>query len=166
MSVQPDDSNQDLCINQASFSLVTPLTPYVRSPTVAEECPGNCNSDIIWQSHANILSGVHDQKMRAIKLLAKGIMPLFPQAKREWDGVQTITILDEPVPLQWPPANWKTFSSEQKLHAWEMAAMYVASRDGLDLSIDRNYLLSRFNFLSLPGSSCQFFQRSRQMRLI
>lgn len=119
-----------------------------------------------WQSHANILSGVHDQKMRAIKLLAKGIMPLFPQAKREWDGVQTITILDEPVPLQWPPANWKTFSSEQKLHAWEMAAMYVASRDGLDLAIDRNYLLSRFNFLSLPGSSCQFFQRSRQMKLI
>lgn len=164
MSVQPDDSNQDLCINQASFSLVT---PYVRSPTVAEECPlGIATLISSWQSHANILSGVHDQKMRAIKLLAKGIMPLFPQAKREWDGVQTITILDEPVPLQWPPANWKTFSSEQKLHAWEMAAMYVASRDGLDLSIDRNYLLSRFNFLSLPGSSCQFFQRSRQMRLI
>lgn len=31
--------------------------------------------------------------------------------------------------------------------------MYVASRDALDFSVDRNYLLLRFNFLSLPGSS-------------
>lgn len=130
MSAQPDYSIQDLCINQASFSLVTPLTPYAKSPTIAEECPGNCNSDIILAipvADSSILFGVHDQKLRAMKLLDKGIMPLFPQAKREWDGVQTITILDGPVPLQWPPANWKTFSSEQKLHAWEMAAKYVAS---------------------------------------
>lgn len=31
--------------------------------------------------------------------------------------------------------------------------MHVASKDGLDFSKDRNYLLSCFNFLSLPGSS-------------
>lgn len=161
-SAKPEDSIQDLCISQTPFSSETPFVPdantpnYARSPTVAEEYPGNCNLDIILAipvADASILSGVHDQKMRAMKLLAKGVMPLCPPAKREWDGIQTITILDGPVPLQWPPANWKTFSPEQKLHAWEMAAMYVTSREALDFSLDRNYLLSCFNFLSLSGSS-------------
>lgn len=31
--------------------------------------------------------------------------------------------------------------------------MYVTSREALDFSLDRNYLLPRFNFLSLSGSS-------------
>lgn len=31
--------------------------------------------------------------------------------------------------------------------------MYVTSRDALDFSVDRNYLLSCLNFISLPGFS-------------
>lgn len=91
-SAKPEDSIQDLCISQTPFSSETPFVPdantpnYARSQTVAEEYPGNCNLDIIFAipvADASILPGVHDQKMRAMKLLAKGVMPLCPPAKRE-----------------------------------------------------------------------------------
>lgn len=110
----------------ASFSVATPFVPdaktpnYARSPAVAKEYHGNCNSDIILaipMADASILSCVHDQKLRAPKLLTKRIMPLFPPAKRECDGVLTIIIFDGPVPLQWPLANWE-------LSLWNRSCMH------------------------------------------
>lgn len=162
MSAKPEDSTQDERSDRTSCSPEMPLVPdcitpnYVRSPAIAEEYPGSYNTDIVLAipvAGSGILSCIDDKKQRATQLLSKGVMPFFPPAKQEWHGIPALTILDGPVPLQWPPINWETFSPDQKLHAWEMAAIFISSREALDFSQDRNYLLSLFNFLSLPGSS-------------
>lgn len=55
-SAKPEDSIQDLCFSQAPFSSETTFvsdanTPnYARSPTVAEEYPGNATWILSWQS--------------------------------------------------------------------------------------------------------------------
>ena len=62
---------------------------------------------------------------KALKFLKHGVMPLLPPAKREWTGVDPIKILDGPTPLTWPPEKWETFTPDQKLFAWEMAATII-----------------------------------------
>jgi hypothetical protein len=93
------------------------------------------------------------EKSKALKFLKHGVMPLLPSAKREWTGVNPIKILDGPTPLTWPPEKWETFTPDQKLFAWEMAATIIHSKTNIDYATDKNYLLSCYNFLALPGTS-------------
>jgi hypothetical protein len=77
------------------------------------------------------------EESKALKFLKHGVMPLLPPAKREWTGVAPITILDGPVPLTWPPADWETFTPDQKLCAWEMAATIIHAKTNINYSQTR-----------------------------
>lgn len=92
-----------------------------------------------------------DKQQRAIECKA------FYRAKQKWDGIPPTTI------LKWPPANCKTFSPDQKLHAWKIAVIYILSRTG---SI-RLFSWQKLSFvtLHLPCSCCAFHvQKARPMK--
>lgn len=52
-------------------------------------------------------------------------MPFFSPAKRKWDGIPPITILDRPFLYNDLQTNSKIFSPDQMLHAWDIAAIYT-----------------------------------------
>jgi hypothetical protein len=58
--------------------------------------------------------------------------------------------------ISWPPTGWEAFTPDQKLQAWEFAALKLETKGILSaesLSFSRTQLLSRFNMLCLPGSA-------------
>lgn len=111
----------------------------------------------IFSGRVQILSCPVDKQQRALECKA------FYHAKQKWDGIPPTTILDGSVLLKWPPANCKTFSPDQKLHAWKIAVIYILSRTG---SI-RLFSWQKLSFvtLHLPCSCWAFHaQKARPMK--
>ncbi|KAJ8321724.1 hypothetical protein KUTeg_000195 [Tegillarca granosa] len=61
-------------------------------------------------------------KERATNLLARGCMPLFSTARREWDQEESVQLL---LSLNWPPVGWKEMVADCKFLAWEFASMTI-----------------------------------------
>ncbi|XP_056011374.1 uncharacterized protein LOC130051967 [Ostrea edulis] len=93
---------------------------------------------------------------RARNLLEFGVMPLLPPARRNWQGIGAFEISMNSAVISWPPAGWEAFTPDQKLQAWEFAALQLETRGILSaesFSFSRSQLLSRYNMLCLPGSA-------------
>ncbi|KAH3852228.1 hypothetical protein DPMN_094729 [Dreissena polymorpha] len=88
--------------------------------------------------------------MRAKKLLARGAMPLFPPARREWDQDEAVTFLEPK--FKWPPRGWKGMSADLRLMLIEFQAMSILQARGCNFKFEHVELLNAFNFLVLPGS--------------
>ena len=83
-------------------------------------------------------------------ILARGGMPLFPPARRNWE--KTVTFAYAGKTLEWPPQNWIRMTPDQKLLNWEYAAMSLEQASGMSSVLDRGDLLDKYNFLALPGT--------------
>ena len=93
-------------------------------------------------------------KQRAMNLLTRGCLPLFPPAPREWDS-KTISIPCGFTQISWPPQGWRTLSRDQRKLQLEFAAMIIEKQNnpGIGASqIHREALLSKYNVLTLPES--------------
>ena len=89
---------------------------------------------------------------RAIELLRKGGMPLFPAGRREWDEEEVVTLITLPTTIKWPPKTWKGMTPEQKYFNWEFASMALELSKGMPLQMTKEELMVKYNFLALPGS--------------
>jgi hypothetical protein len=73
--------------------------------------------------------------------------------------------------ISWPSDGWEAFTPDQKLQAWEFAALKLESKgivSAESLSFSRTQLLSRFIMLCLPGSArpplCSSDEIDRKLR--
>ena len=92
---------------------------------------------------------------RARVVLEFGVMPLVSPARRIWSGVTPFPIKYNGVCLTWPPAGWESMTPDQKLQSWEFASILLETGgvvSAMSLSSSRSFLLTRYNFLCLPGS--------------
>lgn len=91
---------------------------------------------------------------KAKTLLVDGRMPLLPPGKRDWQSVpdESVQLCDR---LVWPPKGWMQLSADQKLLAWEYAAMLLSQPvDSSSLCVsERTHLLHRYMFLMLPDTA-------------
>ncbi|KAK3088296.1 hypothetical protein FSP39_017196 [Pinctada imbricata] len=79
-------------------------------------------------------------------------MPLFPPAKRNWEG-RTLQLPCGATSITWPPTNWQQMSADQRLLQWEFAAMQFQSVSPGNQILDRLELLAHYNMLALPGTA-------------
>lgn len=87
-------------------------------------------------------------KTRAHSLLLEGRLPLLPPARREWSDIPSHSIQITPN-ISWPPADWTSWSPDQRTLSHEFVAMTLHSENK---PLPRSYLRAKFNFLALPGS--------------
>ena len=104
----------------------------------------------------------------AKNLLLTGCLPVLPPGRRDWSAVpdECIVISSN---LRWPPKNWKSFSSEQKLLAAEYAAMTLEQTTPSFHPVNRNSLLGKYNFLILPSTTLKsdsLFSKMQQYNYI
>ena len=102
---------------------------------------------------------------RAIQLLRKGGMPLFPAGRREWDKDEIVTLVTLPTSIKWPPKNWKTMKPEQKYFNWEFASMALELKQGIPQQMTKEELLIKYNFLALPGSKMPTMEEGKTMQV-
>lgn len=116
-SARPKKPIQDQFIDYSYFSLVpnTNIQHYARSLAVTEEYPENFNPGTYRfdnPSSGDLHYTVCDQNKEQLNYCPQELCLFFHQLYRSIHGIQTTTILDWPVILQWPPANWKPFYLE------------------------------------------------------
>jgi hypothetical protein len=94
-------------------------------------------------------------RVRATRLLMKGVMPMCPPAQRDWSKVAELTLEREHGKLVWPPKNWRTLTADQRLMAHEYAALFLEQGTGNQFPAEtsRRLLLDKYNFLSLEGAA-------------
>ena len=93
-------------------------------------------------------------------LLITGVMPLCPPGRRDWANDVQYELPEHQ--FKWPPTDWQRMTPDRKLLAWEFAAMELQKRtEGtVDAKMSRAYILDKFNFLALPGTSKYVKDRS------
>ena len=96
---------------------------------------------------------VHQMKERATKLLRSGGMPLFPAARREWSSDINVKFPVRFGTLSWPPEGLRELEEGQRLMAMEYAAMSLEFQENISANITKTFLLDKYNFLMLPGTS-------------
>ncbi len=101
------------------------------------------------------LTAVRTIRERADLLLQTGVMPMLPPGHRNWTGIQPIALCDAPTTVTWPPEGWETFTAEEKLTAWEFAAMALEYQRGVAVVCDIAELLDKYAFLCLPGTAVE-----------
>ena len=81
-------------------------------------------------------------------------MPLVAPARRAWGDDQVVLPVQGNSTLRWPPQKWKTFTRDQKLRAWEFAALTLERGESAEVQIplSRGELLDKYNMLGLPGT--------------
>ena len=97
---------------------------------------------------------VNSVKERALTLLKKGCLPLFPPAPREWDCGKTVTIPCGFAQICWPPSGWSSLTRDQRKLQLEFTAMMLERQANPTAiqSIHREALLAKYNMLTLPES--------------
>lgn len=90
---------------------------------------------------------------RALNLLKRGCLPLFPPARRDW-GTDQVTLRCNNITVVWPPMDWQEMSPDRRLLSWEYTALTLQERmdQSRSATIERIDLLDKFNFLALPGT--------------
>ena len=90
---------------------------------------------------------------RALNLLKKGCLPLFPPSRRDW-GEEEVTLTVGNSSITWSPKDWESLTPDRRLLSWEFCAMSIQqSMDPTAATvIERTDLLDKFNFLALPGT--------------
>ena len=94
-----------------------------------------------------------ETEMGVRDVLRRGAMPLFPPARRNWGNSIKLPVSGDKT-LTWPPDGWTEFTPDQKLMAWEYAAMHLEFTSSvMKMDHTRGDLLDKYNFLALPGSN-------------
>lgn len=93
---------------------------------------------------------VNNTAIIARSLMLSGGMPLFPPARRNWEGKSVLLPLTEPFKM-WPPVSWQDMSGDTRNLMMESVATSLAMK--WKMPLDREYITDCFNFLILPGSS-------------
>ena len=98
----------------------------------------------------------HTYSELAIAILTKGAMPLCPPGRRDWGSVLVPLVI--PVgetSFSWPPFGWQNMSADRKLLEWEAASWKLECliNGFVPANMSRRYLLDKYMFLALPGSS-------------
>jgi hypothetical protein len=67
---------------------------------------------------------------RAKELLIVGCMPLFPPARRNWTGEDTVTLPGDVTNRKWPPQGWRNLTPDQRKLQWEfmVSSLYRTGR--------------------------------------
>jgi hypothetical protein len=92
-------------------------------------------------------------KERAERILCKRVMPMIPPARREWRTITTSIEIGTPRSIVWSPENWKDLSADDRLTAWQFAAMSVEYNLGVKSVTNKSDLLDKYAMLALPGTS-------------
>ena len=92
-------------------------------------------------------------KERAERLLRTGVMPMIPPARREWRTIATSIEIGIPRSIAWPPENWEELSADDRLTAWQFAAMSLECNLGVKSVTNKSDLLDKYAMLALPGTS-------------
>lgn len=91
-------------------------------------------------------------RTRAMRILAKGAMPLCPPARRLWTKHFEMELSGKK--FMWPPANWRALSADSRLLAMEQMALTFERGDKLEFPrISRKTLVDKYAFLMLEGQA-------------
>ena len=150
---QSDLSETNLSCSQlrsSSISSASSVSPPCTTPALATQAltteapePDIQASKTTLESHDNI-------RKRALNLLRKGGMPLFPPARRQWDEDEVLTFVVGGKEINWPPKGWSSYGPGQRLSAVEYMAMLFEFQEGAR-PVEKVDLLDKYNFLVLPG---------------
>jgi lambda repressor-like predicted transcriptional regulator len=81
------------------------------------------------------------------------VVPMIPPARREWRTIATSIEIGTPRSIVWPPENWEELSADDRLTAWQFAAMSLECNLGVKSVTNKSDLLDKYAMLALPGTS-------------
>ena len=81
------------------------------------------------------------------------VVPMIPPARREWRTIATSIEIGIPRSIAWPPENWEELSADDRLTAWQFAAMSLECNLGVKSVTNKSDLLDKYAMLALPGTS-------------
>ena len=171
-NVKPCDTNCEPEDPTIRYSPSVPLSSPVMTTSDAERPPSNNNiptvlSTIPTNVTATTVTATAPYSLstssgtapvsdtdRAKKILHFGAMPLVPPARRDWSKAPHQVRLEGRVEsIHWPPRNWQRMSAQQRLGAWELAALRLdANEEGVPRT-EKAKVLDSYSFLALPGTA-------------
>ena len=145
----------------------TPCTSDVSTTTSESACQivPSIASSMESAAQDDEIAEERDQKTlqeRARDLLATGVMPLLPPARREWVGVEPIELHQ---PDRLASTQFEQYSADEKLTAWSYTAMALEFNRGVPLVYNETDLLDRYAFLGLPGTRVPTTDKTNSTRL-